>query len=333
MKPDQRIIRLVAVLSAIVLMLPTWVKAAGLTEGEKTRIFIGALQIQPSVVDMASQKGHELELKRVYDTLDSQFTNALNSTQVFQLVERKRKGDIELEQSFAAVAVDPNDNNIAQAGKMSGAKLAFLPQIDGFEYNSHMVDYQAIDRSNLNRSLFMSAVVRIVDTTTGQILPAAPSIQLTKEDIQTNIQPGQTAGSDQSLVALAREMAHKLAQETVALLRPPKVLAVTGRQIMINRGTDSGFGKNDVVEIYAVENVVDEDTGKIFHNEIPVGTATIVRLDKEKSFALIGNENFGIAKGCIVHTIKQGVAFPSASASEPNNRHLTPGSSEKPLKW
>lgn len=333
MKFDQRIIRLLAALGAIALTLPSWATAANLTEGEKPSIFIGALQIQPSVIEMASQQERLLELKRACETLESQFTNALSATRVFQLVERKRKGDIELEQSFAAVAVDPNDMNIAETGKMSGAKLAFLPLIDGFEDRSHVVDYKVIGRANLNRSLFMSAMVQIVDTTTGQLLPDAPSVQLTKEEVLENIRTGQATGSDQALVALAKDMAKKLAQETISLLRPAKILTVTGRQVMINRGSDSGFSEGDEVEIYAVENVNDEDTGETFHNEIPVGTATIVRLDKKKSFAMIGNEDFGIAKGCVVRTIKQVIASPSSSDSDRSGRELSPGSSDKPLKW
>lgn len=316
---------MIAALALALLCAPA--AAAELSQGEKDTIFIGKLLVQPSVMNKASMDGKIADLQRAYDSLDSQFTTALNATRVFQLVERKRKGDIELEQSFAAVAVDPDDKKGAQAGKMAGAKFAFLPQIDGFEERSETNEYQAIGRSDVTRKIFLSAVVQIVDTTTGKLLPDSPSVQLTKEEVLENVRFGQGGGGDQLLVALAKEMAQRLSQEVVSLLRPAKVLSVTGRQIMINRGSEAGFNKGDTVEIYATEEVRDEDTGEMFRNEVPVGKGTVGRLDKKQSFAAVF-EDFGVARGCVVRVIE--AAGPSAAQE---SAELSPASGNKPLKW
>lgn len=331
-----------AVLISIV-MVPLLVSAAELSTGEKDTIFIGALKVQPSVIEMAQKKKRHSELKRVINSLETQFISALNATRVFQLVERSRKGDIELEQGFAAVAVDPNDKNAAQTGKMAGAKFAFLPQIDGFEDKSDIVEHQAIGRGSLSRTLFLSATVQIVDTTTGKLLPDSPSVQLTKTEEIENARMGQLSGSDEVIVALAREMARKLSQEVVALLRPAKVLTVTGKQIMFNRGSEAGFVKGDLVEIYAVQNVKDDDTGEMFRNEVPVGQAVISRIDKNQSYATISGEDMGITKGCVVRFVKTAASRaaegePPPDATQPDfgtkgDAGSTPGSSEKPLKW
>jgi curli biogenesis system outer membrane secretion channel CsgG len=325
------------------LLLPLYASAAELSTGEKDTIFIGALKVQPSVIELAEKKNRLSELKRTFNSLESQFISALNATRVFQLVERSRKADIELEQGFAAVAVDPNDKNAAQTGKMAGAKFAFLPQIDGFEDRSETVDYQAIGRSSLSRKLFLSAVVQIVDTTTGKLLPDSPSIQLTKTEEVENARIGQASGSDEVIVALAKEMAKKLSQEVVALLRPAKVLTVTGKQVMFNRGSEAGFTKGDLVEIYAVQNVKDEDTGEVFRNEVPVGQAVINRIDKNQSYAAISGDDMGITKGCVVRFMKTATSRaaegePPPDATQPEfgtkgDAGSTPGSSEKPLKW
>lgn len=330
-----KIFRCIPAITVLTMLLPGVLVAAELTQGEKDTIFIGDLKVQPTVIESASTLGRGSELRKTIQSLDAQFITALNATRVFQLVERKRKGDIELEQSFAAVAVDPNDKNMAQSGKMAGAKFAFLPQIDGFEDRSETVEYQAIGRAALNRKLFLSAIVQVVDTTTGKLLPDSPSIQLVKTETVENVRTGQATGSDQVLVGLAKEMAQKLSQELVSLLRPAKVLSITGKQLMINRGSEAGFNKGDMIEIYATQNVKDEDTGEIFRNEVPVGQATIVRLDKKQSFAMIVGEDIGIAKGCVVRIFKQTNKAQREKKSVLDDivEQQTPGSSEKPLKW
>lgn len=327
----------------ITVLFPLMASAAELSTGEKDTILIGALKVQPSVIESAERMNRQPELKRIVNSLESQLISALNATRVFQLVERNRKADLELEQGFAAVAVDPNDKNTAQTGKMAGAKFAFLPQIDGFEDKSETAVYQAIGRASLSRKLFLSAVVQIVDTTTGRLLPDSPSIQLTKTEEIENARIGQISGSDEVIVALAKEMAKKLSQEVVALLRPAKVLTVTGRQVMFNRGSEAGFSKGDLVEIYAVQSVKDEDTGEMFRNEVPVGQAVINRIDKNQSYAAISGDDMGITKGCVVRFLKtaaaratEGEAPPDATQPDfgtKSDAGTTPGSSEKPLKW
>ncbi len=333
----------VAAVITSILLLPLFVSAAGLSAGEKDTVFIGPLKVQPSVIEMAEKKNRMSELKRVSNSLETQFITALNATRVFQLVERNRKGDIELEQGFAAVAVDPNDKNAAQTGKMAGARFAFLPQIDGFEDSSETVVHQAIDRASMTRTLFLSAVVQIVDTTTGALLPDSPSIQLTKTEEIEHARIGQLSGSDQVIVSLAKEMAAKLSQEAVAFLRPARVLSVTGRQVMVNRGSEAGFNKGDLIEIYAVQDVKDEESGELFRNEVPVGQAVIKRIDKNQSYATISGDDMGITKGCVVRFVKSAASRaaegePPPDVTQPDfgtkvDTGTTPGSSEKPLKW
>lgn len=313
-----------------------------LAKGEKDTVFIGTLNVQPSVQEWAKSKGRELTLKRAAETLESQLITALNATRVFQIVERQRIADLQVEQAFAAVAVNPSDRNAAQQLKLAGAKYAFLPQIDGFEDRTEKQRFGDIDRVSMDRKLFFSAVVKVVDTTTGKLLPDAPSVQLSKTETVEMAQSDDNLESDQVVVELAKEMASKLSQGVIALLRPAKVLTVTGKQILINRGIDAGFHQGDIVEVYATEEVVDEDSGETFRNEIAVGRARIVRGDAKQSFGQIDGEDTGIAKGCVVKVVEsvQAPATPSTSSSllkpatvESSEEDMTPGSSEKPLKF
>ena len=169
------------IIGLMILFSATLCSAQDLTQGVKDTILIGRLQVQQSVKDLAAKQGHETELNNITESLETQLINALSTTGVFQIVERKRKGDIELEQAFAAVAVNPNDTNAVKSLQMAGAKFAFLPQVDGYEDLTEVVQYNAIDRHLQKRKMFLSVVVQIVDTTTGELLPNAPSVQLHKD--------------------------------------------------------------------------------------------------------------------------------------------------------
>jgi hypothetical protein len=284
---------------------------------------MGEMKVQQAVIERAAKNGTLTELKRAAQSLDSQLISSLNSMRVFQLVERKRKGDIELEQAFAVVAVDPNDKNAAQAGKMAGAKYAFLPQIDGFDDIVATYNQPAIGRVAYDRKLFLSVVVQVVDTTTGKLLSESPSVQLSKMNVDSG---------DQAVLILVKEVAQKLSQELVAQLRPAKVLSLNGNQIMINRGSEAGFSLGDLLDIFAIQSVKDEDSGEDFNNEFQVGQATIVRIDKKQSFAALIGDNFGVAKGCLVkvHQTNQSNVPPEVHDYD---YHDTLGSSSKPQKW
>lgn len=334
--------RALSAISFAILMSPLLTSAAGLSKGEKETIFIGALTVQPSVIEMAGKKNRLTELKRVSDSLESQLISALNATRVFQLVEQS-KSDGEPEQEGAPVPADQDNRDAATTGRAAGARFAFLPIIDGFEDKSETAEYRAIGRASLNRKLFLSAVVQVVDTTDGTLLPDSPSVQLTRTEEVEYARIGQLSGSDAVIVALAKEMAKKLSQEVVALLRPAKVLTVTGRQVLFNRGSDAGFNKGDLVEIYTVQNVKDDETGELFRNEVPVGQAVISRIEKNQSYATISGDDLGITKGCVVRFMK--TAASRAAEGEPppdvtlpefgtkGDAGSTPGSGEKPLKW
>ena len=53
-----------------------------LTQGEQSGIYIGEMQVQPSVIETATQKGKQLVLKRLAQSLDTQFIAALSGPAV-----------------------------------------------------------------------------------------------------------------------------------------------------------------------------------------------------------------------------------------------------------
>jgi curli biogenesis system outer membrane secretion channel CsgG len=302
-----------------------------IAKGEKETIFIGKVIVKPSLKEAADKAGTATTLDRVSEAFESQLISALSATRVFQIVERKRKDDLEAEQAYAAVAVDPSDKRAAKALKMTGAKYAFLPQVDGFEDKVQTQSFESLGTTTTTHQMFFSALVQIVDTTTGELLPDAPTVQLTQDQINALQTAGMTAGSEQAVVAIAKAMAVKLSQGAVALLRPAKILAITGKQVLINRGIDAGFVKGAEVEIYASQDVKDEDSGEVFKNEVAVGRGVLTRSDGKQAFAQLEGQDLGIAKGCVVRVIVKNSDVMSAAETE--NVAVTPGSSEKPLSY
>ena len=336
-------IRIFTSLLVSLLLAPPLATAAELSKGEKDTIVIGELKIQPAVHEGAQKTKRLPELKLVADSLQSQLISALNATRIFQLVEQDVRYDIEPATEADIMAADVNDKNAAQTVKKAGARFAFLPIIDGFADTSETVEHRLIDRVSLHRKLFLSAVVRIVDTKTGALLPDSPSVQLSRTEERENVRNDAVSRGDDVIVTLAKEMAKRLSQDAVALLRPAKVLTVTGKQVLINRGSEAGFTKGDLVEIYSVQEIKDEDTGERFRNEVSVGQAIINRIEKNQSYATISGDDLGITKGCVVRFIKS-AANRGAEAEPPLDVTLpdfgtkeetgnTPGSSDKPLKW
>jgi len=327
------------------LLAPAVLPAADLSQGQKDAITIGDVMVQPSVMELAGNQKKTSQLRRVSSALGSQLAAALNATQVFQLIEPLRRDDSAPEQGTAAMPEDSPDKGLPLPGKAPGAKFALHPLIDGFEDKSVVTRQQAIGRSSLHRTVYLSALVQIIETATGKILPDSPAIQLTMKEEVLNAARDEATGSDQLLVNLAREMAKKLSQEAVARLRPPKVLGVTGKQVLINRGSEVGFVKGDLVEIYAAQKVQDDDTGAFFSQEVPVGQAIISRVDTTQSYANITGEDLGIIKGCTVRFVKSAAARAAEAETAPEQDRIrpdfeqqpviegTPGSSDKPLKW
>jgi curli biogenesis system outer membrane secretion channel CsgG len=306
---------------------------AQLTQGEKDTIFIGPVKISGPVAEAAKRRGRTNQLNQLAEALRGQFVTELNQTRVFQLVERERKEDIELEQAFSEVAVDANDKNRAQTMKMMGAKFAFLPRVDAFDDATSTERFQAIGRANMSRSIWATVVVQIVDTTTGAILPESPSVKAKRGNSVEYAKQGSSLGGDELIGALAQELAQKLALESVSLLRPAKVLMITGTQVMINRGTEAGFAAGSEVEFFATEDIKDEDTGEIFKNEVAVGKGVIARSDAKQSFAEPKGENLGIAKGCLVRVSKKTVQPARVARKSKAPEETIGGSGDKPIQF
>jgi uncharacterized protein YcfL/curli biogenesis system outer membrane secretion channel CsgG len=339
---------------------------AQLAQGEKDTIFIGELRVKPSIAQKAAQQGQSVLLARAKEALEGQFHNAISVTRVFQIVERQRVEELKLEQAFATAEVNPEDKNAARQLKMAGAKFAFLPEVTAFEDRTATATMAMTGAKDVGHTLFIAATVRVVDTTKGTYLPDAPSEQITSTQNIINTDEASVAVAQEQMVMEAtKRLSRMLSIRVTELLRPAKVLAVTGRQVLINRGAELGFEPGAVVALFATQEVKDDDTGEIFFNETPLGNGRVDRADARQSYAILGGDNPGVVKGCVVKLVGFApgqpatvpallapFAAPAAATDAPpvpaveaapqvpapapvagGEPPMNPGSSEKPLSW
>jgi len=339
----------ITIILSLVLLAVSPVSADEPAKGGKDTIFIGRVKVQPSVAALAREEGFELQVNRVAESLETQFINAVNATRVFQLVDRKRVAEIQEEQAFGQVAVG---QGAAQVLQMTGAKYAFFPEIDGFEVRTRKDAYQAVGRESVTREYYLSALVQVVNTTTGEVLSDSPTFRISKVDTTGMAAPGQASARDRVLVEMASEAAGRLSRDVVGLLRPARVLKVTqlgeGKvQMLINRGAQGGFAPGGMVTVYFFEEVKDQDTGETYRDKTPICRAKIVRGDAKQSTALCIGEDLGVTEGCIVEldaAEASAVEIPRTTWSggeEKSGTEVgpvkvspdTPGSGAAPLKW
>jgi len=311
-----------------------------LSKGKKDSILISDVDVPVSLVNKSKADATDNELKSLSENLRSQLEVAISSTRVFQIVERERLKDLQLEQQFNASggtgdAVDVKQFNV------TGAKYVLFPKITAYELKKTVSKYNAIDRQS--SSVIISATVqsKIVDTSTGIALPDIVSISKSVTQNYDLSKMGTKVSVDMLVDDLSKKISDATAWGLINIIRPPKVLAVTAGQAMVNRGETAGLIKGLSVKIYAVEKIVDEDTGESFNNEVEVAEGHIIRSNAKQSYVKIVGEDLGVAKGCVVRVQKiavEGATQPQGRAESDfgtnpateKKEKLTPGSSEKP---
>ena len=311
-----------------------------LSKGKRDSILISDVDVPLSLVNKSKADATDNELKSLSENLRSQLEVAISSTRVFQIVERERLKDLQLEQQFNASkgtgdAVDVKQFNV------TGAKYVLFSKVTAFQIKKSVSQHGAINRQS--SSVIISATVqsKIVDTSTGIALPDIVSISKSVTQNYDLSKMGTKVSVDMLVDDLSKKISDATAWGLINIIRPPKVLAVAAGQAMVNRGETAGLIKGLSVKIYAVEKIVDEDTGESFNNEVEVAEGHIIRSNAKQSYVKIVGEDLGVAKGCVVRAVyknEKPTTEPVGRAEETfgtdpakeTKKELTPGSSAKP---
>lgn len=270
----------------------------------KPSIGIHSVEVTDGLQQTASSLGRDKELSmlRAADSLGQQLIDRVHNTRKFTVVSR---GDLETllkDQELQGLLGNPSDADIAQAFQIAGCKYALVVTMDDFQDVHEELRFEGQSAVAHKRTVRMSAVGKIYDVTSGQLLESA-NFQLS-EKTGTKIQTGtarDSARADELITGMSRDMAHQIANRVGDVIFPAKIIAMTNDVVTINRGDGTGIEKGQVWTAYAVgEEMIDPDTGEsLGAEEIPIGEIQVINVTPKFSQARI-LENYGIDKLHIV---------------------------------
>ena len=282
-----------------VLLLPV---AASAQEGKAT-LAVSAIKPTPSLA--ASLKPEKkVEMGRVLDSLDSQLIDRINATRKFDVVGRSDLAEVLKEQDLGASG-NVDAKTAAQAGKLTGAKYLLITTVEDFQDYVEKATFEGTGRSATKRVFRLSVVGKVYDATTGKLLESAnfqtgnDEFKRIQEERSYSVKDGEL--SDEMMVAVARDLAQRIATRIADVVFPAKVLVKRDNQVTINRGEGGGVAVGDIFNVYALgEELTDPDTKEsLGREEVKVGRVKITQVNPKTSTADILDDT-GIDKGAIL---------------------------------
>ena len=282
--------------------------SAELTFGQsgKESMAVTPVKPTPSLQKATTAAGKTSSLERVVEALDGQLTDRVNATRKFQIVTRSDLKEILKEGDFG-LSGNVDSKTAAQIGKLTGAKYLLVTSVDDFADFSETATFPGTGKSATKRLIRLSAVGKILDSSTGKLLESANFQHSVKDIIEerpNSIKDGKLA--DELLLTISREMAEKIAVRVADVIFPVKVVDKIGSQITINRGDGTGIVVGDIWQVFSVDKtkeLKDEDTGEsLGFRKIPIGKVRITMVEAKTSTAEVFEGN-DIKEGSILRLL------------------------------
>jgi len=228
----------------------------------------------------------------------------INATRKFDVVGRSDLSDILKEQDLGASG-NVDAKTAAKAGKLTGATFLLVTTVDDFQDYVETATFAGTGRSATKRVFRVSVVGKLYDSSTGKLIESA-NLQTGNDafkDISENRDYSTKDGNltDEMMVAVARDMAQKIANHFADVIFPIKVLIRRDNQVTVNRGEGGGVAVGDTFNAYALgQELIDPDTKEsLGREEVKVGTVKITQVNPKTSLAEIVDDQ-GIDKGAIL---------------------------------
>ena len=269
----------------------------------KSTLAISSIKPTPSL-EASVKPDKKLEMGRILESLDSQLIDRVNATRKFEVVGRSDLSDIVKEQDLGASG-NVDAKTAAQAGKLTGAKYLLVSTVDDFQDYVETATFEGTGRSSTKRVFRFSVIGKIYDSSTGKLLESA-NLQTGNDafkDISENRSYSVKDGnlSDEMMVAVARDLAQKIANRLVDVIYPAKILIKRDKEVTINRGEGGGVAVGDTFNVFALgEELIDPDTKEsLGREEAKVGKVKITQVNPKTSLADILDDT-GIDKGAVL---------------------------------
>ena len=274
----------------------------------KATIAVSSIKATSSL-DASIKPDKKLELGRIIESLNSQLMDRINATRKFDVVGRSDMSDILKEQELGASG-NVEAKTAAQAGKLAGATFLLVTTVDDFQDYVETANFEGTGRSATKRVFRVSVVSKLYSSSTGKLIQSA-NLQTGNDefkDITENRSYSTKDGNltDELMVAVARNLAEKIATHFADVIFPAKVLVRRDKEVTINRGEGGGVAVGETFNVYALgEEMIDPDTKEsLGREEVKVGKVKITQVNPRTSTAEI-LEDTGIDKGVILRKASQ----------------------------
>jgi curli biogenesis system outer membrane secretion channel CsgG len=269
----------------------------------KATIAVSSIKATPSL-DASVKPDKKLEMGRIIESLNSQLIDRINVTRKFDVVGRSDLNDILKEQDLGASG-NVDAKTAAKAGRLTGATFLLVTTVDDFQDYVETATFAGTGRSATKRVFRVSVVGKLYDSSTGKLIESA-NLQTGNDafkDISENRDYSTKDGNltDEMMVAVARDLAQKIANHFADVIFPVKVLIRRDNQVTLNRGEGGGVAVGDTFNAFALgQELIDPDTKEsLGREEVKVGTVKITQVNPKTSQAEILDDQ-GIDKGAIL---------------------------------
>ncbi|MBQ9693337.1 MAG: hypothetical protein IJV69_01085 [Kiritimatiellae bacterium] len=226
---------------------------------QQKTLYVARVTASDSLKAELARDSRAMQLGRITEAIDDHLITEITKSRKFRMVERSDALEelIKEQDLYASGLVSDRG---AEVNGMTGAELALFVTVDSFQQVTDTGVFSGVHR--LKTKYQLSAQMRVVDTTTAEILEAS-NVQLEKMDV-ADVTSGMTrpeARFDILLPQMTREMAAKSVKQLISATFPPKVIDVDEDVVTINAGSDV-FKVGDKCKIYGkTRTVTDPDTG------------------------------------------------------------------------
>lgn len=249
--------------------------------------------------------------------MPDQLTDALVQSGQFVVLERQTLTDVIAEQDMAASGRFQKSKS-ARTGKLTSAQILIKGTITEFEMRSAGsgtgIRVKGFKIGSRRGDAHVGLIIRLIDTSTGEVLDSQRVEGKAKSG-------GFKFGMDVGGVDFGTESFKKtplgkatqiaidnavefIASKLRALPFQGRIIKVSGKDVFISAGEQTGASVGDVFAIYSVgEELVDPDTGELLGvEEEETGTVKIFQVKKKYSKARIVSGGKGIKRGDIIRS-------------------------------
>ena len=258
--------------------------------GERDILNLEPVTANESVMTSSFKEDSGTSFIHVSETLEGSLRAALSDSKKFTVVYRG-KGSAPI----APVAADGVHH------------VRLVITIDDFQDIENKAYLEGLGEVITKRTVRIGLVGSLFDVKTKEMKAATKVRWKESETTVTRASDrGPVVRNNEILLKVSDEVSRAVVVRCLDCLSPAKVMAITGKQITFNRGSDFGYPVGQIVEIFQFgEPLEDPDTGELLgHEEVLVGSAQVRRLTEKFSTAII-IEDHGIAKSNIVRVVSE----------------------------